>query len=202
MGSFKSYFPSSLYRPRVSSRTACQGLDTSATPARSKFVHPAANFTAHSAQEFDLSYFLKGALAGGICCSVTHGALTPVDVVKTRMQLEPLKYTGMVSGFQKVIAEEGAGALLTGLGPTAFGYFVQGWFKFGGVEYFKVQVRPWSFNPNQYSVSIQLDPNQYCLSIMPFNNPTPSKSIQLHPASLFVCPRLTLSLLGIRRPRN
>lgn len=26
-----------------------------------------------------------------------------------------------------------------GLGPTAFGYFVQGWFKFGGVEYFKVQ---------------------------------------------------------------
>jgi len=139
MGSFKSYFPSSLYRPRVSSGTACQGLDTSATPARSKFVHPAANFTAHSAQEFDLSYFLKGALAGGICCSVTHGALTPVDVVKTRMQLEPLKYTGMVSGFQKVIAEEGAGALLTGLGPTAFGYFVQGWFKFGGVEYFKVQ---------------------------------------------------------------
>lgn len=154
MGSFKSYFPSSLYRPRVSSRTACQGLDTSATPARSKFVHPAANFTAHSAQEFDLSYFLKGALAGGICCSVTHGALTPVDVVKTRMQLEPLKYTGMVSGFQKVIAEEGAGALLTGLGPTAFGYFVQGWFKFGGVEYFKVQVRPWSFQSKS----------------MPFNN--------------------------------
>ena len=225
MGSFKSYFPSSLYRPRVSSRTACQGLDTSATPARSKFVHPAANFTAHSAQEFDLSYFLKGALAGGICCSVTHGALTPVDVVKTRMQLEPLKYTGMVSGFQKVIAEEGAGALLTGLGPTAFGYFVQGWFKFGGVEYFKVQVRPWSFNAFQYCLSIQLDPNQYCQSIMPFNNatpsnsipinnanqyclsiiqlhPTPSNSIQLHPAFLFVCPRLTLSLLGIRRPRN
>ena len=27
----------------------------------------------------------------------------------------------------------------SGLGPTAFGYFVQGWFKFGGVEFFKVQ---------------------------------------------------------------
>lgn len=38
---------------------------------------------------FDLMYFLKGALAGGICCGVTHGALTPVDVVKTRIQLEP-----------------------------------------------------------------------------------------------------------------
>ena len=34
---------------------------------------------------------------------------------------------------------EGAGALLTGLGPTAFGYFIQGWFKFGGVEFFKIQ---------------------------------------------------------------
>jgi len=30
-------------------------------------------------------------------------------------------------------------ALSTGLGATAAGYFVQGWFKFGGVEYFKIQ---------------------------------------------------------------
>merc|ERR1712194_343558 len=27
----------------------------------------------------------------------------------------------------------------TGLGATAFGYFIQGWFKFGGVEFFKIQ---------------------------------------------------------------
>ena len=43
----------------------------------------------HQQGPFDLMYFLKGALAGGICCGVTHGALTPVDVVKTRIQLEP-----------------------------------------------------------------------------------------------------------------
>ncbi|KAJ3074406.1 mitochondrial phosphate carrier protein, partial [Rhizoclosmatium hyalinum] len=85
-------------------------------------------------------YFIKGALAGGICCGVTHGALTPVDVVKTRIQLEPTVYNkGMISGFRQIIAAEGAGALLTGLGPTAVGYFIQGWFKFGGVELFKVQ---------------------------------------------------------------
>jgi len=89
---------------------------------------------------FDMKYFLSGALAGGICCSITHGALTPVDVVKTRMQLDPAVYPGMLSGFRKIVAEEGAGALLTGLGPTAFGYFVQGWFKFGGVEFFKIQM--------------------------------------------------------------
>jgi solute carrier family 25 phosphate transporter 3 len=44
----------------------------------------------------------------------------------------------MVGGFKKVIAEEGAGALATGLGATAVGYFIQGWFKFGGVEFFKI----------------------------------------------------------------
>jgi len=86
-----------------------------------------------------MTYYLKGALAGGACCSITHGALCPVDVVKTRIQLDPVKYNkGLIGGFSQVTAEEGAGALLTGLGATAVGYFVQGWFKFGGVEFFKI----------------------------------------------------------------
>jgi len=88
---------------------------------------------------FDLTYYVKGAFAGGLCCSITHGALCPVDVVKTRIQLEPQKYNrGMVAGFGQVIASEGVGALATGLGPTVVGYFIQGWFKFGGVEFFKI----------------------------------------------------------------
>jgi solute carrier family 25 phosphate transporter 3 len=90
---------------------------------------------------FGPKYFLSGALAGGICCGLTHGALTPVDVVKTRIQLDPSKYNqGFIGGFKQVIAEEGAGALLTGLAPTAQGYFIQGWFKFGGVEFFKIHI--------------------------------------------------------------
>jgi len=91
-------------------------------------------------QNYDLMYYLKGAAAGGICCSITHAALTPVDVVKTRVQLDPVKYNkGLVGGFRQVVAEEGAMALTTGLGATAAGYFVQGWFKFGGVEFFKIK---------------------------------------------------------------
>ena len=75
---------------------------------------------------FGPKYYLQGALAGGICCSLTHGALTPVDVVKTRIQLDPVKYNqGFIGGFRQTIANEGAGALLTGLGPTAQGYFIQ-----------------------------------------------------------------------------
>lgn len=56
------------------------------------------------------------------------------------MQLEPTVYNkGMIGGFRQVIANEGAGALLTGFGPTAAGYFLQGAFKFGGYELFKQQ---------------------------------------------------------------
>ena len=45
---------------------------------------------------YDLMYYLKGAAAGGICCSITHGALTPVDVVKTRVQLDPVKVSDCI----------------------------------------------------------------------------------------------------------
>jgi len=85
-----------------------------------------------------INLYSRFALAGAICCSITHGALTPVDVVKTRIQLDPVTYNkGLIGGFRQVIAKEGAGALLTGLGPTAAGYFLQGAFKFGGYELFK-----------------------------------------------------------------
>jgi solute carrier family 25 phosphate transporter 3 len=78
-----------------------------------------------SKNQFGIMYYVKAALAGGICCSITHAALCPVDVVKTRIQLYPEKFKGMVSGFRQVITEEGIGALTTGLGATAAGYFVQ-----------------------------------------------------------------------------
>jgi len=87
-----------------------------------------------------VALYSRFALAGAICCSVTHGALTPVDVVKTRIQLDPITYNkGLFGGFRQVVAKEGAGALLTGFGPTAAGYFLQGAFKFGGYELFKQQ---------------------------------------------------------------
>ncbi|BFZ60746.1 mitochondrial phosphate carrier protein [Saitoella coloradoensis] len=82
--------------------------------------------------------YSRFALAGALCCAITHGALTPVDVVKTRIQLDPVTYNrGLIGGFRQVIASEGAGALLTGFGPTAAGYFLQGAFKFGGYEFWK-----------------------------------------------------------------
>jgi len=94
---------------------------------------------ARAEKKYNLMYYVKGAAAGGICCSITHASLCPVDVVKTRIQLDPSKYTkGLLGSGRQIIAEEGAAALASGLGATAAGYFVQGWFKFGGVEFFKV----------------------------------------------------------------
>jgi len=90
---------------------------------------------------YTFGYFVKGALAGGICCSITHGGACPIDVVKTRIQLDPVTYNrGLFGGIKQVIATEGSGALWTGVGATAAGYFVQGWFKFGGYEFMKVNL--------------------------------------------------------------
>lgn len=71
---------------------------------------------------------------------VAFADAVPLCRVKTRIQLDPATYNnGMIGGFRKVIANEGAGALLTGVGPTFAGYFLQGAFKFGGYEFFKQQ---------------------------------------------------------------
>jgi len=87
-----------------------------------------------------LDLYSRFAFAGAVCCSITHGGLTPVDVVKTRIQLDPVTYNrGLLGGARMIIAKEGSGALWTGFGPTAAGYFLQGAFKFGGYEFFKQQ---------------------------------------------------------------
>ena len=83
--------------------------------------------TSAAPKKYDLTYYVKSALAGGICCSITHGSLCPVDVVKTRIQLDPVKFNkGLIGGFRTVIAEEGLIGLSTGLGATVVGYFIQG----------------------------------------------------------------------------
>lgn len=90
--------------------------------------------------DYAASDYFKFALAGAIGCGSTHSSLVPIDVVKTRIQLEPTVYNkGMVASFKKIIGEEGAGALMTGFGPTLLGYSIQGAFKFGGYEVFKKQ---------------------------------------------------------------
>jgi hypothetical protein len=74
--------------------------------------------------------YLRFAASGALCCSVAHLALTPIDVVKTKVQTNPVKYTGVISSFKTILKEEGAGSFLNGWAPTFLGYFV-----WGGVAY-------------------------------------------------------------------
>lgn len=58
-----------------------------------------------------------------------------VDVVKTRIQIDPaLRRDNLLSAGRKIIAAEGPKGLMTGFGPTAVGYLVQGGAKFAGYE--------------------------------------------------------------------
>ncbi|EIW81046.1 mitochondrial carrier [Coniophora puteana RWD-64-598 SS2] len=99
-------------------------------------------------------------LAGALCCTVTHGAMTPIDVVKTRIQIDPeFKGQSMLAGTRQVISKEGPKALLTGFGPTAVGYLVQGGAKFAGYEYWKKKGVEFAGGPEnsvQYRTAIYL----------------------------------------------
>jgi solute carrier family 25 phosphate transporter 3 len=88
-----------------------------------------------SLSSVDWRYFL----AGGICAACSHGLTTPLDVIKTRMQTFPAKYSkGVLAAARDIVKTEGVAFLLTGLGPTVLGYGIEGALKFGFYEAFKV----------------------------------------------------------------
>ncbi|KAI0523895.1 mitochondrial phosphate carrier protein [Xylaria bambusicola] len=87
---------------------------------------------------FSLGDYVKFFGAGALAATATHGAATPIDVVKTRIQVDDaMKGMNMVRAARQIVAKEGASALLTGFGPTAVGYLIQGGGKFAGYEFFK-----------------------------------------------------------------
>lgn len=85
----------------------------------------------------DASYYSKCMLGGVLACGFTHAGITPLDVTKCNMQVNPAKYKGLVPGLRTLIAEEGSKGLWKGVGPTFVGYSLQGLFKYGLYEVFK-----------------------------------------------------------------
>ncbi|KAG9133553.1 hypothetical protein Leryth_016512 [Lithospermum erythrorhizon] len=76
--------------------------------------------------------------AGGIfSCGLTHMAVTPLDLVKCNMQINPTKYTSISSGFGLLLKEQGFKGFFRGWVPTLLGYSSQGACKFGFYEFFK-----------------------------------------------------------------
>ena len=64
-------------------------------------------------------------LSGGLAGALSHTVLVPVDVVKTRQQNQPERYSGgLMESAGVIIATDGPAGLLAGSGPTLVGYFV------------------------------------------------------------------------------
>jgi hypothetical protein len=72
-----------------------------------------------------------------MACGLTHWAVTPLDLVKCRRQIDGKMYTGNIDGWSKILRAEGVRGLYTGGSPTFFGYSVQGALKYGFYEFFK-----------------------------------------------------------------
>ncbi|KAG1716059.1 hypothetical protein ID866_1085 [Astraeus odoratus] len=124
------YFPPQLAASKSDSTLTTPNTAISATIDMKKGASQAAGVPQFSLRDYTSFFF-----AGALCCTITHGAMTPIDVVKTRIQVDPAYARhSMFSGARLVIANDGAKALLTGFGPTAVGYFVQGGTKFAGYE--------------------------------------------------------------------
>ena len=77
-------------------------------------------------------------IAGGASAAISHGYTVPIDVVKTKIQIEPeLEGLSLLEATQQIIEAEGPEELLVGLGPTVVGYGIEGALKFGLYESLK-----------------------------------------------------------------
>ncbi|XP_077212147.1 mitochondrial phosphate carrier protein 3, mitochondrial-like [Tasmannia lanceolata] len=82
--------------------------------------------------------FYAACTVGGILsCGLTHTAVTPLDVVKCNMQIDPAKYKSTSTGFGVLFKEQGLRGFFRGWAPTLIGYSAQGACKYGFYEFFK-----------------------------------------------------------------
>ncbi|KAK2758832.1 hypothetical protein FQN54_003524 [Arachnomyces sp. PD_36] len=82
-------------------------------------------------------YYASCTFGGMMACGLTHTAVTPLDLAKCRLQVDPTMYKGNFDAWRQIGRAEGIRGIFTGWGPTFFGYSAQGAFKYGGYEFFK-----------------------------------------------------------------
>ncbi|ANB13359.1 Pic2p [Sugiyamaella lignohabitans] len=88
-------------------------------------------------QLYSTEYYLACTLGGILACGPTHAAVTPLDLVKCRLQVNPSLYSGNFQAWKTIVATEGFGGVFTGFGATLIGYSLQGAGKYGFYEVFK-----------------------------------------------------------------
>lgn len=113
-------------------------LDISSCIARNTMRLGKSAFGVAASQACCANQELRCSTFGGLmACGLTHWAVTPLDLVKCRRQIDGKLYKGNVDGWSKIMKAEGVRGLYTGGSPTFFGYSVQGALKYGFYEFFK-----------------------------------------------------------------
>jgi solute carrier family 25 phosphate transporter 3 len=126
--------------------------------------------------EMGIATYLRFSASGAICCSAVHLAVTPIDVVKTKVQTNPVKYNGVLNSFKKVIDEEGFNTFFTGWQPTFVGFFLWGGFTYVLTEYMRRYLTEFAgAAANSYEVPIILAAAGFaaflgCFVISPFES--------------------------------
>lgn len=85
---------------------------------------------------FSPEYYAACTIGGIVACGPTHSAVTPLDLVKCRRQVDSSLYKSNIQGWSKIMKTPGD-SIFTGVGATFIGYSFQGAGKYGFYEYFK-----------------------------------------------------------------
>lgn len=109
----------------------------SASPVIKERTMVAAASDDYSCEVGSTKYYALCGFGGLLSCGITHTAVTPLDLVKCRLQVNKEKYKNLGTGFKLTVQEGGAAGLFLGWAPTAIGYSMQGICKFGFYEAFK-----------------------------------------------------------------
>ncbi|KAG7580180.1 Mitochondrial carrier domain superfamily [Arabidopsis suecica] len=144
-----SLIPSFLYSSSSSSSARSLLLDQMLTNSNPKSPSPPTmlsqkNFLIASPTEpgkgiemYSPAFYAACTFGGILSCGLTHMTVTPLDLVKCNMQIDPAKYKSISSGFGVLLKEQGARGFFRGWVPTLLGYSAQGACKFGFYEFFK-----------------------------------------------------------------
>jgi len=87
--------------------------------------------------QLDFSSYIRFCVSGAICASGVHLMVTPLDVIKTKIQTDPENYPGPIASFQKIIEERGPGGFFNGWIPTFVGFFLWGGFSYSLTEFIR-----------------------------------------------------------------
>ncbi|KAL2928180.1 Mitochondrial phosphate carrier protein 3 mitochondrial [Bienertia sinuspersici] len=129
----KSLLPSFLYTSKsfagleqvaVNNMTSNPSLlENGGGSKMSNFMIPSASEPSKRIEMYSPQFYAACTVGGILSCGLTHMAVTPLDLVKCNMQIDPAKYKSISSGFGVLFKEQGARGFFRGWVPTLLKYY-------------------------------------------------------------------------------